>query len=341
MEALARLAELIAARSGIVVGAEKQYLLESRLAPILRRERLSSLQALADRVGKGGCDALECDITEAVATHETLFFRDAKPFEHLRTVGLPALLRERPDGARLRIWSAAAATGQETYSIAMMLAEAGVAQRCRAEILGTDLARAPLERARAGLYTQYEVQRGLSVHRLLDHFIQQGNEWQINEGLRAACRFRQWNLLDDPGPLGRFDVVFCRNVLFYFSREVRAQVLGLIRRHMAPDGLLYLGAAETASGIDDTLERDGPVYRLARPAGARSSAAPSAQVSVAPSALIPVAPSALIPVAPSALISVAPSARASATPATQVIAPRAEIGQTHSTLPCRTPTYQS
>ena len=295
MEALARLADLIAARSGIVVGAEKQYLLESRLAPILRRERLSGLDALADRIAKGGCDALERDITEAVATHETLFFRDAKPFEHLRTLGLPALLRERPEGARLRFWSAAAATGQETYSIAITLAEAGVTQHCRAEILGTDLARAPLERARAGIYTQYEVQRGLSVHHLLEHFNQQGNEWQVNEGLRAACRFRQWNLLDDPAPLGRFDVVFCRNVLFYFSRDVRAHVLRLIRKQMAPDGLLYLGAAETASGIDDMLERDGPVYRMRSPGP----------------------------------------------PIAQAIAPRAAIGHTHSTLPCRTPTYQS
>ena len=295
MDALARLAELVVARSGIVVGAEKQYLLDSRLAPILRRERLSGLDALAERIAKGGCDALEREITEAVATHETLFFRDSKPFEHLRTVGLPALLRERPGGARLRIWSAAAATGQETYSIAMTLAETGMPQHCRTEILGTDLARAPLERARAGLYTQYEVQRGLSVHRLLDHFTQQGNEWQVNEGLRTACRFRQWNLLDDPAPLGRFDVVFCRNVLFYFSREVRAHVLRLIRKQMAPDGLLYLGAAETASGIDDALERDGPVYRI----------------------------------------------RQEALPGAQAMAPRAGIGQMHSTLPCRTPTYQS
>ncbi len=250
------------ARSGVVIGADKQYLLEARLAPILRRESLTSLDELIQVLAKGSCSALERDITEAMATHETLFFRDTKPFDHLRQA-LPGLLSTRPPGTRLRLWSAAAATGQETYSLAMTLAEHGLTDRSRAEVVGTDLARAPLERARAGRYTQYEVQRGLSVHRLVRHFAQDGHEWQINAELRATCRFRQWNLLDDPAPLGRFDVVFCRNVLFYFNRTVRARVLGFIRKQMAPDGLLYLGAAETAAGVDDLLERDGPAYRLA------------------------------------------------------------------------------
>ncbi len=248
-----------------MVGSDKQYLLEARLAPILRREGLSSLDRLVDRLGKDGGEELEREITEAVATHETLFFRDTKPFDHLRTAGVPDLLRNRPAGTKLRIWSAAAATGQETYSLAMTLADLGLADRSRAEIVGTDLAREPLARARAGLYTQYEVQRGLSVQRLLKHFTQEGHEWQVEAGLRALCRFRQWNLLDDPAPLGRFDIVFCRNVLFYFNRKVRTQVLARIRKQLAPDGLLYLGAAESAAGLDDTLARDGPAYRISPP----------------------------------------------------------------------------
>ena len=286
------LAALVEARSGITVGAEKQYLLEARLAPILRREALNSLDDLAGLLAKGGRSELEQDITEAVATHETLFFRDAKPFEHLRSA-LPALLGARAPGTRLRLWSAAASTGQETYSLAMLLAECGLTDRRQAEIIGTDLAHEPIRHARRGLYTQYEVQRGLSVQRLLKHFSQEGHEWQIHATLRAVCRFRQWNLLDDPVALGRFDVVFCRNVLFYFNRDVRSRVLRLIRKQMAPDGLLYLGATETVAGLDDALERDGPAHRLAGCAGR------------------------------------------------QDIAPRAATGQTHSTLPCRQPTYQS
>ena len=260
-----------------MVGAEKQYLLEARLAPLLRREGLASLDELVGRLREGDGDGLEREITEAVATHETLFFRDIKPFDHLRSVGVPELLRNRPAGAKLRVWSAAAATGQETYSLAMTLDDLGLSDRSRVEIVGTDLAREPLNRARAGLYTQYEVQRGLSVQRLLQHFSQVGHQWEVDAGLRALCRFRQWNLLDDPAPLGRFDVVFCRNVLFYFNRTVRAQVLARLRKQMAPDGLLYLGAAESAAGLDDTLARDGPAYRI-------SPAAPPAAQAIAPRA---------------------------------------------------------
>lgn len=265
MSALNDLAALVEARSGIVVGSGKAYLFEARLAPLLRREGLDSLDQLAEHIAKGGRDALERDIAAAMATHETLFFRDAKAFDHLRSVALPALLRRRA-GTKLRFWSAAASTGQEAYSLAITLAEVGLADRNRAEILATDLAGPALDHGRTGLYTQYEVQRGLSVHRLLHHFDRDGQEWQVHAGLQAMCRFRQWNLLDDPAPLGRFDVVFCRNVLFYFSRAARAAVLGHIRRNLAPDGLLYLGASESVTGLDDALERDGPAYRLRREA---------------------------------------------------------------------------
>ena len=242
------------------MGSGKRYLLEARLAPLLRRECMTNLTDLATRLAGGDCDALAQEVTEAVATHETLFFRDAKPFTHLLTTGLPGLASRRPPGSKLRLWSAAASTGQEAYSLAITLAECGLADGTRADIIGTDLSRDVIDRARAGLYSQYEVQRGLSIHRLVNHFTGEGREWRINPGLRALCSFREWNLLDDPTPLGRFDVVFCRNVLLYFSPEARARVLGFIRRCLAPDGLLYLGASETLLGLDDTLERDGPCY---------------------------------------------------------------------------------
>jgi chemotaxis protein methyltransferase CheR len=260
LPSLIYLAEFIRARSGMALGSGKQYLLEARLAPILRRESMTDLDQLANRLAKGECEALARDITEAVATHETLFFRDAKPFNHLLATGLPMLTSRRPPGTKLRLWSAAAATGQEAYSLAITLAEYGLTDRTQAEILGTDLARKPISQAQAGLYSQYEVQRGLSVKRLLRHFTSDGRTWQVNSDLRALCCFREWNLLDDPAPLGQFDVVFCRNVLLYFDQDTRAKVLALIRRRLTPDGLLYLGAAETLLGLDDTLERDGPCY---------------------------------------------------------------------------------
>jgi chemotaxis protein methyltransferase CheR len=287
---LSVLAGVIEARAGIVIGPDKLYLLEARLAPILHREGLATLDDLAGQIASRSNAALEQDIVEAVTTAETMFFRDAAPYQHLQTTALPRLLQQRAAGTKLRIWSAATATGQEAYSIAMMLAEHGLGAG-QAEIIGTDLARNAIDRAAAGLYTQYEVQRGLPVMRLMEHFAKEGTEWRVKPGLRALCHFRQWNLLQDPSPLGQFDIVFCRNVLFYFNRAARARVLRLIGGQMAPGGLLYLGATETASGLDDTLERDGPAYqRRASP---------------------------------------------------QLMAPRAAIGQIASTLPSRTPTYQS
>ena len=295
------LAQLIQARSGIVVGPGKRYLLEARLAPLLRREGMTDLTELATRLAQGDRSGLAQEVMEAFATHETLFFRDAKPFEHLRATGLPGLASRRPPGSRLRLWSAAASTGQEAYSLAITLAEYGLADRTRVEVIGTDLSREAIGRARAGLYSHYEVQRGLSIFRLVEHFTAEGREWRINPGARALCSFREWNLLDDPTPLGRFDVVFCRNVLLYLSPEARIRVLTFIRRQFAPDDLVYLGASETLLDLDEMQERDGPCY-----AGAslwRDSDLGGAS--------------------------------------NQAMAPRAATGQTHSTRPARTPTYQS
>ena len=262
MGALSILAELVHRRSGLVLGPDKLYLMESRLGSLMRRESVPDLEALAGLLADGRNKTLAQDVVEAMATHETLFFRDGRPFEHLRQTGLPALLRNRPPGSRLRIWSAAASTGQEAYSIAMTVAESGGPGQHKVEIVGTDLARGPIARARAGAYSQYEVQRGLSVHRLLQHFTRSGEEWVINPSLRALCSFREWNLLDDPAPLGKFDIVFCRNVLFYFDVATKAKVLASIRQQMTDDGLLYLGAAETTMGLDEMLERSGPSYGI-------------------------------------------------------------------------------
>ena len=262
MPAVTTLADLVHRRSGVVLGPDKLYLMETRLGALLLRDGIPDLEALASRLTNERNEALEQDVVEAMTTHETLFFRDGRPFEHLRSTGLPALLRNRPPGSRLRIWSAAAATGQEAYSLAMTVAEEGIPLRHKVEILGTDLARGPIARARVGSYTQYEVQRGLSILRLVQHFSRKGEDWVVSPSLRALCSFREWNLLDDMTPLGKFDIVFCRNVLFYFDLPTKAKVLAAIRRQMAEDGLLYLGAAETTMGLDDMLERRGPSHAI-------------------------------------------------------------------------------
>jgi chemotaxis protein methyltransferase CheR len=260
-------ASLLKSRSGLVIGPDKLYLLETRLAPILKREQLRDLVALADRLRAPGAEPLIRQVVEAMTTNESFFFRDDKPFQHFRAQALPRLAASRPQGAPLRVWSAASSSGQEAYSLAMIVAEcrAGLGGR-RIEIVGTDLARDQVARAREGLYTQFEVQRGLPVQMLLRYFRKEDNGWRINEALRGMVQYREWNLLADLRPLGPFDVVFCRNVLIYFDQPTKAKVLEAIARQMAPDGMLYLGGAETVLGITtrfSPLPAERGVYGLA------------------------------------------------------------------------------
>lgn len=253
-ESFAFLAELVKARSGIVLTADKAYMLETRLGPLLRREGLGSLDALALRLRDPRAECLARDVTEALTTNESSFFRDGRPFHHLRRV-LPALARSRPLGCPLRIWSAGCSTGQEAYSVAMLLTEmAAVLQGRPVEILGTDISRQALQRARTGLYSQFEVQRGLPVQLLLRFFQRdRAGSWRISPEVRSMVRFEEWNLLRDPSPLGRFDVILCRNVLIYFDASTRAQVLAALAAQLASDGVLYLGGAETVLGGADCL----------------------------------------------------------------------------------------
>lgn len=247
--AFAWLARFLKARSGLALGADKQYLLESRLAPIVRREGCADLAALVARLGTLPDGPLADEVVAAMTTNETYFFRDGTPFAHLAR-GLPGLHAARPPGQPIRIWSAACSTGQEAYSIAMLVADARAILAGRpVEILGTDISAGVLARAEAGLYSRFEVQRGLPVTRLVRHFRKDGAEWRISAALRAMVRWQVCNLLQPPAGLGRFDVVFCRNVLLYFDPPTRARVLERIAALMAPDGVLYLGGAETLRGI--------------------------------------------------------------------------------------------
>ena len=261
------LAELLRSRSGLVIGQDKIYLLETRLAPILKREKLRDLNDLAEQLRGRGADAVARDVVEAMTTNESFFFRDDKPFVHFRSQALPRLAAARPAGTPLRIWSAASSSGQEAYSLAMILLESrAVLGDRRVEILGTDLARDQLNRARDGLYTQFEVQRGLPVQMLMRHFRREDALWRISDALRAMVQWKEWNLLGDLRPLGRFDIVFCRNVLIYFDQATKTRALEAIAGQMAPDGMLYLGGAETVLGLTTRfapLPAERGVYGLA------------------------------------------------------------------------------
>jgi chemotaxis protein methyltransferase CheR len=248
----APIAAMLKARSGLSLGPDKLYLLETRLVSIMRRENTRDLAALAAKLLPNS--ALEREVVEAMTTNESLFFRDAKPFDALRQRVLPRLHAARPPGTRLRIWSAAASTGQEAYSIAMVAAELGATlSDRRIDIVGTDISRDALSRAREGLYSHFEIQRGLPMQMLVKFFAKEDQQWRIKSTLRGAVEFREWNLLADLKPLGQFDVVFCRNVLIYFDAPTKSRVLDAMVNQMAPDGVLFLGGAETVLGLTSRL----------------------------------------------------------------------------------------
>lgn len=234
--------------------SSKQYLVESRVMPIVRRERLSGLDELVTILQRNQNPKLAKDVIEAMTINETYFFRDKSPFDQFRSVMLPALIASRQNEKRLRIWSAAASTGQEAYSIAMILEEnAAKLPGWKIEILGTDLSEQVLEKAKKGIYSQFEVQRGLPTPMLLRHFNQIGDSWQISEQMRSKVSFRPLNLLADFTSLGRFDVIFCRNVLIYFDAVRKTDILTRMSRILAPDGFLTLGASESLIGLKTDL----------------------------------------------------------------------------------------
>jgi chemotaxis protein methyltransferase CheR len=279
------LRKLLKERSGLDLSPDKQYLVESRLIPLARRVGLPGITELVQKM-KSGSEALTSDVVEAMTTNETFFFRDKIPFDHLRDTMMPALLQARASRRSLRIWCAASSTGQEPYSIAMCLKELGAALAgWRVEIIGTDLSQAVLEKSRAGIFSQFEVQRGLPIQLLVKHFTQVGELWQINADIRAMVQYRQLNLLHDFAQLGTFDVIFCRNVLIYFDQETKAGIFGRLAKVVEPDGFLVLGAAESVVGISDAFrphpERRG-LYRPNTTRAARfGAAAPQALRSVA------------------------------------------------------------
>jgi chemotaxis protein methyltransferase CheR len=266
------LSNLLKTRSGLIIGMDKLYLLETRLASLVKREKLTDLNGLAERLRRPGSDALAREVVEAMTTNESFFFRDDKPFQHFRTQALARMVAARPPGSQLRVWSAASSSGQEAYSLAMIVAEsAAVLAGRKVEIVGTDIARDQLTRAREGIYSQFEVQRGLPVQMLMRYFKKEDSNWRIADSIRAMAQFREYNLLSDLRSLGKFDVVFCRNVLIYFDQATKSRVLEAIAGLMPPDGLLYLGGAETVLGITSRfapMPNERGVYGVVAPAAA-------------------------------------------------------------------------
>jgi chemotaxis protein methyltransferase CheR len=262
-------------RSGLDLSSDKQYLVESRLIPLARRVGLSGIADLVQKIK--AADPLASEVVEAMTTNETFFFRDKIPFDHLRQSILPELLQSRAGRRSLRIWCAASSTGQEPYSIAMCLKEfAAQLAGWRVEIVATDLSQAVLEKARAGIFSQFEVQRGLPIQMLVKHFTQAGELWQLNADIRAMVQHRQLNLLQDFSHLGSFDVIFCRNVLIYFDQETKAGIFERLARVLESDGVLALGAAESVVGISDALKPYPERRGLYRPNAARNARASAA-----------------------------------------------------------------
>lgn len=250
------LAQLLQAQSGLALGPGKEYLLESRLEPIASSLGFPALEALVRVLRRGEDRALVRTVCEAMTTNESFFFRDSTPFRAFQETILPQLLEARRTTRRLRIWSAAASTGQEPYTLAMILDQAAPAVAgWNVEILATDYSRPALNRAREGIYNHFEVQRGLPIQYLAKYFQKVGDDWQVNAALRRAVTFREANLLESFSSLGRFDIVFCRNVLIYFDVPTKADVLNRIAQVTAPDGYLVLGGSETAMGISERFER--------------------------------------------------------------------------------------
>jgi chemotaxis protein methyltransferase CheR len=247
---------LVRDRSAVVLEAGKEYLVEARLGPLAGEFGHGSVTELVGRLRAGGDGGLTTRVVEAMVTNETLFFRDGQPFETLRKTVLPGLIARRAAERRLDVWCAASSTGQEPYSLALLLREHfPELSGWRVNVLATDLSSEVLGRARAGRYTQLEVNRGLPAALLVKYFRQHGREWELAEDVRRMVEFRELNLAGPWPGLPRMDLVFLRNVMIYFDVETKKAILGRVLRVLRPDGYLLLGTAETTHGLSDSFRR--------------------------------------------------------------------------------------
>tara|TARA_R110000868_G_scaffold59030_9_gene181396 strand:- start:815 stop:1666 length:852 start_codon:yes stop_codon:yes gene_type:complete len=261
------IARLLREQSGLVLTRDKGYLVENRLAPVVREFGFKSVTDLAEAV-KNGAAALRTAVVDAMISKDTGFFRDWTPFVHFQSVVLPNIIRARSAKKNIRILCAGCSSGQEAYSIAMSLRDAAASlSGWKAEIVGIDISSAAVADAVSGNYSQFDVQKGLPVRKLLTYFTKDSEHWKINPGVQGMVQFKTWNLLEDLYPLGRFDVVLCRNVLVYFDLKTKLDVLQKISRVLADDGVLYLGLDDAASGVSGNFHSivpDQGIYAVQR-----------------------------------------------------------------------------
>lgn len=244
---------LLLRRSGLSLTEDKAYLLKSRLTPVADSLGFPSLAAFTQTVRSGMDPVVIKNVVEAMTTNETSFFRDSKPFDHLRAA-LQEMVTKHPHKRSIRIWSAACSSGQESYSIAMIMQEfLATHPGWSVQIVGTDISDDILAQAKAAEYGQFEVQRGLTIQMMVKHFDQANGKWRVKDDLKRMVQFRNVNLLENFSQLGMFDIVFCRNVLIYFDKTTKADVLSRISKQMTPDGHLFLGACETIVNLNVPL----------------------------------------------------------------------------------------
>ncbi len=248
------LLEHVYTHSGLVLEGDKQYLFECRLAPIVRQLGLESIDDLCALIQSSRQPEVNHQVVEAMTTNETYFFRDPCHYDAIRTVLLPQLVKDRRDTRKLRFWSAASSTGQEAYSLAMLLIEAGLSD-WNIQILGTDFCSQALERAQSGKYQQIEVNRGLPANLLIKHFRRSGTVWQLDDQVRRMVSFEIIDLRESMRALGPFDLVFCRNVMIYFDAKTKMNILKELHGTLFRGGWLLLGGIETAFGIEECFER--------------------------------------------------------------------------------------
>jgi chemotaxis protein methyltransferase CheR len=242
---------LIKEKSGIFLTKDKMYLLETRLLPLVKEEGFTDLTSLVEKIRTNGSEELIKNVIEAMTTNESSFFRDVKPFDTFRDIVLPRLVEKKPAGEKIKILSAACSNGQEPYSLIITLEENKAKLGGREyEITGCDLDEKVLKKAREGIYTQFEVQRGLPIKLLMSYFTQNGDKWQVNENIRNKVTFKQANLMKDLSSWGTYDVILCRNVLIYFEQETKEKIVQMWQK-MVPDyGVLFLGSSESIFGLD-------------------------------------------------------------------------------------------
>lgn len=267
-------------RSGLVITPDKSYLLDSRLTPIAKKWNYPTLDMMTLQLRAIPDPKLVKDIVEAMTTNETSFFRDTKPFTLFQETILPHMIQHRGNKKTIRIWCAACSSGQEPYSLSMILKDKEAQLKgWRFEIVATDLSEDILEQARKATYSQFEVQRGLPIQYLMKYFTQVGEAWQLKDEIKNMVKFSTFNLLEEMNRMGQFDIIFCRNVLIYFDEKTKAGILGKMEKQLEKDGFLLLGGAETVLGITDKFvpmpEKRGLYIKnpaLAGPAGAASPA---------------------------------------------------------------------